>query len=431
MPDAVQIFPPGFRVLDSSGTPISGAKIKVYDAGTLTPRTVYSNSGLSSSLGSTVYTDSAGVPVASQGSSTPVMVYTGTTAYKIIFTTSADVAIITLDNIKGALDTSTFLTTGSTSTLTIPVASKTGDYTIVAADRGKLINADPTGGAFTLTLTSAVTLGDNWSVLIRNTAAQLSGVAAVVKIAASQNISGPWGPAETTSFALRNGEGALICCNGVSFLVASMSPTRLAGTVGIIEIADRVSSAPVSPNPGARYIVTAGFSTFEAEDLIEADGAGGFFEITPPTDCGWLAYVQDENAFYAFLDAAWVEVVRAATQAEQETATATTPYVSPGRQQYHQSAAKAWGLVNFAAAITVSYNITSLTDDGAGLIGVVIATDFSSANWCGLACANTNSDFNATMGQTPAAGTCVLRTYNQGGTSADANLVSFAAFGEQ
>ena len=220
MPDAVQIFPPGFRVLDSSGTPISGAKIKVYDAGTLTPRTVYSNSGLSSSLGSTVYTDSAGVPVASQGSSTPVMVYTGTTAYKIVFTTSADVAIITLDNIKGALDTSTFLTTGSTSTLTIPVISKTGDYTMLPLTAARSSTRIATGGTFTLTLTSAVTLGDNWSVYIRNT-----GATNPVKIAASQAISGPWaGIATTTSFALRPGEGCLIVSNGVDFLIPAMAP---------------------------------------------------------------------------------------------------------------------------------------------------------------------------------------------------------------
>src|SRR5262245_46160787 len=265
MTDATPLFRPGFRVTDSSGTSVSGAKIKVYEAGTATPRTVYSNSGLSSSLGSTVYTDSGGIPVASSGSSTPVMVYTGTTAYKVIFTTSADVAFLTLDNIQGALDTSTFLTTGSTSTLTIPVSSKTADYTIVAADRGKVINADASGGTFTLTLTSAVPLGDNWSVFIRN-----AGAANPVKIAASQVISGPWvSVGSTNSFALRPGESALIISNGATFLIPAMAPALLNGNVGVITITDRVSAAPGSPTPGARYIVTGAFSTFEQEDIIE------------------------------------------------------------------------------------------------------------------------------------------------------------------
>jgi hypothetical protein len=301
MTDSVQVFHPGWRFVDALGVPYSGAKMVFYDAGTSNTRTVYSNSGLSSSLGSTVYTGSDGAPVASSGSSTEVMVYTGTSAYKIVFTTSADVEIFTLDNIRGALDTSTFLTTDSTSTLTIPVSSKTGDYTIVAGDRGKLINADASSATFTLTLTSAVTLGDNWSILVRNT-----GTANPVKIAASQAISGPWASVgSTNSFALRPGEGAFINCNGVTFQISAMAPAYMAGTVGVIEIADRVSAAPGSPVAGARYIVSGAFSTYEQEDIIEADGAGGFFEITLPTDCGWIAYVQDENAYYAFQDSAW------------------------------------------------------------------------------------------------------------------------------
>jgi hypothetical protein len=148
------------------------------------------------------------------------MAYTGTGAYKIVFTTSADVAFLTLDNVQGALDTSTFLTMGSTSTLTLPGASKTSDYTIVAADRGKIIDADATGGTFTLTLTSAVTLADNWFVIVRN-----AGTANPVKIAASQTIAGPWtSVGTTTSFALRPGESALIASNGATFRVPLMAP---------------------------------------------------------------------------------------------------------------------------------------------------------------------------------------------------------------
>jgi hypothetical protein len=359
--DAVQIFPPGFRVLDSSGTPISGAKIKVYDAGTLTPRTVYSNSGLSSSLGSIVYTDSAGVPVASQGSGTAVMVYTGSTAYKIVFTTSADVAIITLDNIKGALDTSTFLTSGSTSTMSHPASPKTGDYTIVAADRAKIIAGVATGGTFTLTLTSAVTLGDGWFVLVTNT-----GTANPVKIAASQVISGPWGPSNTNSFALRPGEGAFIGCNGVGFIVTAMAPALLAGTVGIIEITDRVSAAPVSPVAGARYIVTAGFSTYEAEDIIEADGAGGFFEITPPTDCGWLAYVQDENEVYQFQGSAWVLFVSTALA----TIVSAPTVVKAGGLQLLTSGSAAGATLDIVLTAYTGYSGIKIL-----LIGIIPQTD--------------------------------------------------------
>ena len=54
----------------------------------------------------------------------------------------------------------------------------------------------------------------------------------------------------------------------------------------------------------------------------------------------------------------------AATQAEMEAASSTSVYVSPGRQQYHPSAAKAWVKFNGTGtvAINASYNTTSATD---------------------------------------------------------------------
>jgi len=55
-----------------------------------------------------------------------------------------------------------------------------------------------------------------------------------------------------------------------------------------------------------------------------------------------------------------------ATQAEQETATAIDRIVSPGRQQFHPSAAKAWIQCNNGTTVYASYNIASLTDLGSG-----------------------------------------------------------------
>ncbi len=306
MTDAVQIFPPGFRVTDDvTGAPVSGAKIKFYDAGTTTPKTVYSNSGLSSSLGSTVYTDSMGAPVASSGSNTAVMVYTGTAAYKVVITTSDDDTILSLDNIKGALDTSTFLTTGSTSTLTQPVISKTSNYTIVAGDRSKLIEADPTGGQFTLTLTAAATLGDNWSVKVRH-----AGTSNQVIVAASQTIK--YGDNSFTSIVLKRGESFEILCDGTGFKIFGQSAARMASRApGIILIVDRVTSDP-SATAGDRYIVQTGYGSFATGDVIESNGST-FNKITPQSNGGWLAYVQDEQAIYQYRGSAWTPLVGSAT----------------------------------------------------------------------------------------------------------------------
>jgi hypothetical protein len=103
MVDSVQVFPPGFRVTDTDGAPISGAKIRFYDAGTTTAKDVFSDSGLSVSLGSIVYCDGFGYPVTAQGGSTKTLVYTDTNAYKVTLQTSEGVTIANHDNVKGAV----------------------------------------------------------------------------------------------------------------------------------------------------------------------------------------------------------------------------------------------------------------------------------------------------------------------------------------
>lgn len=71
----------------------------------------------------------------------------------------------------------------------------------------------------------------------------------------------------------------------------------------------------------------------------------------------------------------------AATQSDQETATSTTTYVSPGRQQFHPSAAKAWVRFNGTGtlAVTSSYNCTSVTDNSTANYTINFTTAFSSA----------------------------------------------------
>lgn len=72
----------------------------------------------------------------------------------------------------------------------------------------------------------------------------------------------------------------------------------------------------------------------------------------------------------------------AATQAEMETGTSTTVAVTPGRQHFHQSAAKAWADINYSGgtpSAAASYNVSSLTDSAAGDGIVNLTTSLSSA----------------------------------------------------
>lgn len=73
----------------------------------------------------------------------------------------------------------------------------------------------------------------------------------------------------------------------------------------------------------------------------------------------------------------------AASQAQEEAGTDITVGTTPGRQQYHPSAAKAWVRFNGTGtiAIVASYNVSSLSDNGTGDYSVNWGTDFSSASY--------------------------------------------------
>ena len=75
-----------------------------------------------------------------------------------------------------------------------------------------------------------------------------------------------------------------------------------------------------------------------------------------------------------------------ATQAEMEAATSLTTMVTPGRMHFHPGTAKFVAMCTGGATPALqtprAYNMTSITDAGAGRLTVTIATDFSSANWC-------------------------------------------------
>jgi hypothetical protein len=121
-----------------------------------------------------------------------------------------------------------------------------------------------------------------------------------------------------------------------------------------------------------------------------------------------------------------------ATQADQETGTSTTTAVSPGRQHFHQSAAKLWLKCDHSGNLaSPSYNITSVTDTGAGVVTVTIATDFSDADYA----------VNVTVGTavgvcvpntSQAVGSFVINAYNTGTGAAQDSILGYyaVAFGD-
>ena len=133
----------------------------------------------------------------------------------------------------------------------------------------------------------------------------------------------------------------------------------------------------------------------------------------------------------------WVAAssLAAATQAQMEAASSNTVAATPSNTQYHPGVANAWLKCDAAGAIQVSHNITSITDDGTGLVTVTIATDFSSAEYAILLTAQAAQGNQRTLqvsnNTIPTAGAFTLISFNNGGTLFDATHYFAACFGDQ
>lgn len=440
MTDSVQIFPASYRVTDANGVPVSGAKLKFYDAGTTTPKPVYSDQDLTTSLGSVVTSDSGGCPTSDGTAKT--LIYTGTASYKIVVTDADDVAIATHDNIKGAPS----FATSTTAVATTPVVSITANYTVTVDDLGKLFNANSTGGTFTVTLPSAVSVGDGFRFGIRH-AGTANNVA--FTSVSSQTIGIPGG-APTAGALTKRGETVWLVSDGANWQTEHYSPP-LMNAVGVIAIEDRTTTPPGSPTFGSRYMLTGGgsgaWASFTTGQIAEYTGV--WLAYTPPTDSGWIAYVKDEDGYYHYKGSAWVSevatdtvagIIEIATQSEMETGTDVERAVTPGRVKYHPGVAKAWVLLDLSAAsanVIASYNITSVTYVGTGKFTVTIDTDFSSTNYGAIGWARDGGStalltgVTADTGQVKTAGSMGFKVVQSGTNYSNASEVFVAFFGDQ
>jgi hypothetical protein len=122
-----------------------------------------------------------------------------------------------------------------------------------------------------------------------------------------------------------------------------------------------------------------------------------------------------------------------ATQANPETATSTSTLVTPGRQQFHPSAAKVWLKCNISGTIQSSYNTTSVTDVGNGLVNVTIDIDFSNADYAIL-----GTTFFSTLARVrcatviaQAVGTFNIASDDEANGRQDPEFYYFVCFGDQ
>lgn len=107
-------------------------------------------------------------------------------------------------------------------------SDQAGAYTVLAADRGKVINA--TTGSWTMTLTAAATLGDGFTFAVRN-----SGTGAItIDPNLSETINGQ------ATLVIGAGEFVIVYCDGAGFSTVGGASAPAGATIPY--------AGPVAPN---------------------------------------------------------------------------------------------------------------------------------------------------------------------------------------
>ncbi len=122
-----------------------------------------------------------------------------------------------------------------------------------------------------------------------------------------------------------------------------------------------------------------------------------------------------------------------ATQAQQETGTATDVIVTPGRQHYHQSACKAFGRFTYAGgtpSLTAGFNFSStVADNGTGDMTVNFTTALT-AGYAVVGTAHYASNKAYVVVKSASTTQININTINAAGDPVDVDAVSLIVFGD-
>jgi len=168
---------------------------------------------------------------------------------------------------------------GTTLNTAHPITTFSSNYTTLATDRAKTLVW--TGGAGTLSLTAAATLGDNWFILVRNGG---TGTLAVDP-AGSEQING------SSSIDLQPSDSAIICCSGTAFFtvgigkstVFNFSQNTKAVTTGAYTLSASEAASPIQKFTGTlsgNVTVTIPQTVAVYYITNQTDGTGAGYTIT-------------------------------------------------------------------------------------------------------------------------------------------------------
>lgn len=128
--------------------------------------------------------------------------------------------------------------------------------------------------------------------------------------------------------------------------------------------------------------------------------------------------------------------VAAAAQSDMTTATSTTLAVTPGRQQFHPSAAKAWvGFTGSNGSTIANYNVSSVTRISTGIYNVNFTVSFATATSYVASIASANAGAGYALGFSDSSvnsgGICRVAYQNSVGVAADPTNGWVVFFGTQ
>ena len=208
-------------------------------------------------------------------------------------------------------------------------------------------------------------------------------------------------------------------------------PALVNGMRSIVRAAGANTSATPTFAPDgltAKTIVKENLAALLAGDIT---GAGHEIElIYNSTADKWILLNPKASGFLA------------ATQAEQEAGSSITVGTTPGRQQYHPSAAKAF--VSFVGVGTVTifgtpYGVSSITDNAEGDYTVNLTTAFSSTDYVAIVSNSAQNAVSPCWGliHTAPPQTVIVPTttttrvgFHNGGATRDPNFASVVFFGD-
>lgn len=366
--------------VDSNGNPASGYRVFFYVAGSSTKQNAYTTSAGSVAVSNPVTLNASGFPAVS-GNIVGIWLTAGATydiGLAIPGSDDPPASFVRLyEDVTGINDTSTApdqWVSGATPTYVSAtsftlVGDQTSTYHV-----GRRLKTTNSGGTVYGVITAS-TFGATTSVTMANDAAASldSGLSAV-----SYSLLSAVNPSFSPDMGNRKGTA-----------VASAATTNIWGIAGdyvhITGNTGPITSFGTAPYAGAERTLIFDSTptiTHNATTLILPGGAS---IVAAAGDRAIVRADTTANMIVVDFWRAASEPLAYATQAQQETGTSLVVAVSPGRQQFHPSAAKAWCMFNGATvgtnAPTVGYNVTSVQRVSAGTYAINLTTAMSSTTY--------------------------------------------------